>query len=338
MSTSRSSGASVHPTRQQLDELDALLERMLALPVSKGAEENKETRRQGDKETRKEGPSVSLSPCLPVSLSSIEAVAPAREGRPVETAVAGLGPRIIPGPPEEVEPDEMAPLAVQPPHRLRERHNGSSAPPALTEEASSEEAGPEATGDWIPMRSSWKPSAQTWPPLAETWQQAQQTPDTVRIRHDERAAPLGEETPVEDAEPFRMPNAESGPREEETPSAFGPQEPREHVDNPVERGPWSRDREPSPEPTDPVSPETRLRYVHRDPEPSLPQDNEPPLPAVLVPVAWFNQGFDAVLSLAGPLGRGMCSRIGRNILGALGILCLLGAFGLVVAHWLGWTW
>jgi len=191
------------------------------------------------------------------------------------------------------------------------------------------------------MRSSWKPSAQTWPPLAETWQQAQQTPDTVRIRHDERAAPLGEETPVEDTEPFRMPNAERGLREEETPSAFGPQEEpelREHFDNPVGRGPWSRDREPAPEPTDPVSPETSLRYVPRDPEPSLPQDNEPPLPAVLVPVAWFNQGFDAVLSLAGPLGRGMCSRIGRNILGALGILCLLGAFGLVVAHWLGWTW
>ena len=37
MSTSlspRSSGSSGHPTRQQLDELDALLQRMLALPVN----------------------------------------------------------------------------------------------------------------------------------------------------------------------------------------------------------------------------------------------------------------------------------------------------------------
>src|SRR5271154_1577948 len=36
MSTSRSSrtGTSIHPTRQQLEELDALLQRMLELPVN----------------------------------------------------------------------------------------------------------------------------------------------------------------------------------------------------------------------------------------------------------------------------------------------------------------
>jgi hypothetical protein len=42
MSTSvspRSSGPSDHPTRQQLDELDALLQRMLALPVNKAGDD-----------------------------------------------------------------------------------------------------------------------------------------------------------------------------------------------------------------------------------------------------------------------------------------------------------
>ena len=42
MSTSlspRSSGSSGHPTRQQLDELDALLQRMLALPVNQAGDE-----------------------------------------------------------------------------------------------------------------------------------------------------------------------------------------------------------------------------------------------------------------------------------------------------------
>src|SRR5450755_2015391 len=38
MATPRTT-ASIHPTRQQLDELDALLQRMLELPVNAGAEE-----------------------------------------------------------------------------------------------------------------------------------------------------------------------------------------------------------------------------------------------------------------------------------------------------------
>jgi hypothetical protein len=41
MSTPVSSSSSLHPTRQQLDELDALMERMLELPVKPAAEEAK---------------------------------------------------------------------------------------------------------------------------------------------------------------------------------------------------------------------------------------------------------------------------------------------------------
>jgi hypothetical protein len=69
MSTSlspRSSGSSSHPTRQQLDELDALLQRMLALPVNQAGDEviaeidaplqaAPVTKGQGDKGTRGQG-------------------------------------------------------------------------------------------------------------------------------------------------------------------------------------------------------------------------------------------------------------------------------------------
>ena len=77
MSVKVSKTSPLQSTRQMLDELDALMERMLALPVGDNEElaplprdvrplsdeTDKETRRQGDKETD------SASPCLLVSLS-----------------------------------------------------------------------------------------------------------------------------------------------------------------------------------------------------------------------------------------------------------------------------
>ena len=61
------------------------------------------------------------------------------------------------------------------------------------------------------------------------------------------------------------------------------------------------------------------------------------MPAVL-PLLWFNQGFDKCTYLLGGGGRFMRGPRGRYFLGLTG-LALLAAAGLwLVKDWLGWAW
>jgi hypothetical protein len=62
------------------------------------------------------------------------------------------------------------------------------------------------------------------------------------------------------------------------------------------------------------------------------------LPAVLWPLAWLNGLFDLCLLPLGPLGRWFRGSAGRNLLGTVGVLCLLAALALVALDWFGWTW
>jgi hypothetical protein len=61
----------------------------------------------------------------------------------------------------------------------------------------------------------------------------------------------------------------------------------------------------------------------------------PGLPVVLWPLVWFNRLFDLLLM---PLGRWARGPAGRNLLGTVGVLCLLAALALVALDWCGWTW
>jgi hypothetical protein len=92
-----------------------------------------------------------------------------------------------------------------------------------------------------------------------------------------------------------------------------------------------------------VDPDTRTTQVSAKPATSVSSPPEPAsearrTPWTLRPLVWINCVFSACLILMGPPGRWFTGPAGRSLLGVVGIVCLVGAVGLVVADWLGWTW
>ena len=151
-SLSRRSSTTAHPSRQQLEELDALLKRMLDLPVHRL-----------DDETEGEGPSAGAADQGEHTAHSAQTVlrgphranmareADAIPGVNYQTAdedEADLKPRVVFADPATEEAEQPA---AQP--------ETTAAPPSQKE-------------DWVPLTSTWKPSARTWKPLSEAWQQA----------------------------------------------------------------------------------------------------------------------------------------------------------------------
>jgi hypothetical protein len=130
----------VHPTRQQLDELDALLQRMLDLPVH-----------QVDEAT----PSESVETRTP------EFSPPVSYKTPIVEPARSLEPRVVAA--------ELPHTAELPPPPLVPTLRPAPSPPA----PAAREPGPD---DWIRLASTWQPSAQTWQPLAQSWQQAARSP------------------------------------------------------------------------------------------------------------------------------------------------------------------
>ena len=63
-----------------------------------------------------------------------------------------------------------------------------------------------------------------------------------------------------------------------------------------------------------------------------------PLPFVLWPVYLLNKIFDLLSYFLGPLGTWLRQSSGRNVLGWLGILMVLGAIGWGAADWYGLDW
>src|SRR5579871_5284982 len=190
--SSRSPGT-MNPTRQQLDELDALLQRMLELPVAKvESPESADT-----EETPPVAEPVRSRPS-PVSYMVIETASP----RPLPLASgftpqpSPLTPRLVPvkpmpePEPQVPEPEAVAPVGepeeVPPTPTLPHKGGGGNhstvptngeagllSPSPLVGEGGGGGGEDEA---WVPLRSTWQPSAQTWPPLADSWQQAQSVP------------------------------------------------------------------------------------------------------------------------------------------------------------------
>jgi hypothetical protein len=56
-----------------------------------------------------------------------------------------------------------------------------------------------------------------------------------------------------------------------------------------------------------------------------------------VPLVAFNSAFDVFLQPWGHPGRWLRGRVGRNVLGAVGVLCLAAALALIVADGIGWA-
>ncbi|HTU90624.1 MAG TPA: hypothetical protein VMF69_11165, partial [Gemmataceae bacterium] len=162
---------------------------------------------------------------------------------------------------------------------------------------------------WVPLRSTWQPSAQTWPPLAESWHQANAGTPTV-------AAP----SPSTDLRPAPMPQLV-----DVRPAA--PEVRRAEPDMP-----------PSTTEEEPISPALAPTPAAAEPQLSLSAEDVPvAAPWPLLPLVWFNQGFDASLAPLGAPSRWLCGR-GRNLLGIIGFVCLAAAIALAVSMGMGWTW
>lgn len=298
----------LNPTRQQLDELDALLQRMLELPVSKldEEEEHAENEEPADEPTPAAPPmpspplvAVNESPPTspPVSYVMVETASP----RPLPLASGFepqpplLKPQLVPvTPAEPVEEIERSIRECEPSCGATRLPSPEIFAPA----ASNETPVPSSEGEaWVPLRSTWKPSPQTWPPLADSWHQARnETPDLD----------LDSLLP---SNPFDLMTAAA-------PAALSSL-------------PGTLPLEEKPEAEKPPAIEPRL---------SLSAEDAPrPVPWTLQPLLWFNRGFDVCMSPLGGLGRWL-SGPGRQSLGFLGLACLTAAVIIAVTAGLGWTW
>jgi hypothetical protein len=56
------------------------------------------------------------------------------------------------------------------------------------------------------------------------------------------------------------------------------------------------------------------------------------------PLVAVNAVFDLLTLPLGPLGAGLRSRVGRNLLAVVGVLCFVAAAVLAVADGIGWIW
>jgi hypothetical protein len=70
----------------------------------------------------------------------------------------------------------------------------------------------------------------------------------------------------------------------------------------------------------------------------VPRPAGPPVPLLLLPLAWLNSLFDAAVLVFGPPGRWLRSPIGRSLLGYSGLLMLLGGLAWGALDFFGWTW
>jgi hypothetical protein len=324
-------------TRQQLDELDALLQRMLALPVQP-SEDDPEVEERPEP-PRREPARPAVAPRM--EMRREPATEPPPPGRPQpEPAIPAraAGPRsypasymvvesntpsyVTPSPAPAEEPaadDGIAPRMVRSEERPRSEqsdidaamqagrndHQEDEAVDPVRELARLEAELGAPPEEWVPFQSSWQPSEQTWKPLAESWQQA---------RGSVASAPSSEPAPRMPPAP-PAPPPEARPRLRDLPRATIPLAP------------------PIPEPS--VSPPPPAPAAKTNP---VAAPAEPSVSLAAMPLVWFNAAFDVFLLPLGAPGQWLKGRGGRGLLGVVGLLCLAGAAALAVADGIGWTW
>jgi hypothetical protein len=301
MSTSlsgRSSVATTNPSRQQLDELDALLQRMLDLPVQQAgdglaAEPQPDAgARSGDRApTRDRAPAEEReafaahgADSLPASFYTVTEVVSAplsMTSFPTRTEAGGVKP---------AAPSDKDVAAGGEEHRELDVAFASGSPLAPTRGAREEAGEAEA---WVPFRSSWQPSPQTWQPLAESWQQGR----AARATREEAEPKPG--TEIEQARAVELASPQSNAQPPAAPAAKS-NEALSRVTTPPSAG-----EEPE-----------QLGWKY--------------WPLILV-----NGLFDVLTFPLGPLGGALRSRWGRAFLGAVGVLCLAAAGAWAVLDYLG---
>jgi len=86
---------------------------------------------------------------------------------------------------------------------------------------------------------------------------------------------------------------------------------------------------PAPPPAAPTSTEPRLSLTAED-APAV-------MPRALLPLLWFNQGFDACMVPLGEMGRWLSGSRGRQMLGLAGLACLVAAAVIALSTGKAWT-
>ncbi len=300
----RPSAATVHPTRQQLDELDALLQRMLDLPVNGAAEEAAELVRPKPERTAKETMRPSSSPV---------------EDSRSEPSVPPLPSR-----------DESEPAAV--------REDGEDTEGWVPLRSSWQ---PSAQ-TWGPLARQWQEAQQAGQAAPNTSKQKDSPEEPRADIEQEQTALRTEPTPEPNERPI-APEDELEPaektelREDATQTVAPPR-----FEGPPTT--WQMDAHaaqealpPLPSLKDILPPLAGPATAEKQAE-SASSDIEAPLPFWLWPFSAITVGFDGCLALFGPVGKPLRSKTGKNVLGTIGLLCLTVAGLLASIDWFGWTW
>lgn len=295
--TTRAAGK-LNPTRQQLDELDALLQRMLDLPVQPP---------EKSEQAKLEEPVEEPEPPPPPAKAEEEKRQEEKEAPVPSHSTFRLPPAAVPSVSymfvETASPRPLPPASgFEPrPPMLTPRLVPVTPPPETPASPPVQEAG--EAEEWVPLRSTWQPSAQTWPPLAASWHQANSGAPAA-------AAP----GPIADSRPTPMPPPHAEPAMTvELPAPLGASETLHEALNSELQTP-------------------------EEPQLSLPVEDAPVVVSwPLLPLVWFNQGFDACLAPLGVPGHWLCGR-GRTVFGFLGLACLAAAAAIAVGAGMGWSW
>lgn len=315
------------PTRQQLDELDALLQRMLDLPVRQGDEADEPAEPvappRASAAPRTARPIPAPEPDLPPvryyepEYHEDEEDVPPPPPAPSPPRVAYLEPP-VPGGRHDLEEDapvdpteELARIraAMQQKADRQAEQAGQSALPPTANIPNAPDVG---QGEWVPLRSSWQPSAQTWKPLADRWEQSSRPADPAPAPSVVIAAPQRPQAPV-----------------------FPP---RHTPSGPVILTQTAPESQPIvPPPPRPAQPQPAAAQPPK-PAPAAQEPQAPSIPWPLLPLVWFNAVFDVLLLPWCPKGKLLRGPTGRRLLGVLGVLCLLAAAALAFADGFGWIW
>ncbi len=324
MPTPSSGPGSPNTTRQQLDELDALLQRMLNLPLSQLDEEMK--------------PPTAPPPSLD-SLESKPSSSPPRPKRPEVAPSSEKYRAHTPAPATDAGNTVSAGPAT--PNNWTVVHQTSSPgrPPASppVEEAS------------VPFDSTYRIDlSETIPSdfnASSSFLTAWGNPPAHAPTQRHQAPPVPTETePPQEAMPPRppanpmvqapvampVPNPPA-PDDRPRPRVYGNRSEPVPPANPLPQPPSfvPTAQVPLPPPIPAATPATMAAH--------LPVGQEV-IPPLLWPLALINRSVDGVLDLFGAPGRFFQGHLGRNLLGWAGFLMLVTACGWGLADWLGLDW
>ncbi len=152
--------------RQQLDELEALLQRMLAVPVDKLDSQKPDTAQHAGQEdspvsyTAPEEPET--QPATKIDFQALKQQL-AAETQSASQELASASPPLQSESPEMRGPNDESSLIA------RQVDDGKGQSVARAHEERIADRNEES---WVPLSSTWQPSSLTWKPLAQSWQQS----------------------------------------------------------------------------------------------------------------------------------------------------------------------